>query len=275
MKNMKIFVINLKRSVERRALVESQLQERALEYSIFEAIDGHSLSDSDVTRLCDANAVHQYSKFLTKGLIGASLSHYGVQQKILEEDLDKALVLEDDVLLSDDLALLLDSLEPEVATNEIILLCFSAFQPIILSNTMKKPLVAGFHLAYPVDLTVLGTACGYVITREAARNMVDFNRPLKIVCDCWGEFWSHGCFESMRCVAPMAVQPAHLRSDIGYLDNTRILGRIKSLAHHFDTRLVNKALAWRREQLWKRRTNYTFSDEVPRNQRGQVPIGLT
>lgn len=47
---MKVFVINLARSTERRASMEQQLSLLNLDYEIVEAVDGSQLSYSDIMR---------------------------------------------------------------------------------------------------------------------------------------------------------------------------------------------------------------------------------
>lgn len=47
---MKIFVINLARSPERRASMEQQLSRLNLEYEIVEAVDGSQLSYTDIMK---------------------------------------------------------------------------------------------------------------------------------------------------------------------------------------------------------------------------------
>ena len=45
---MKIFVINLKRSPDRRVKIEKQLKSLGLEYEIYEGVDGQLLTDEQI-----------------------------------------------------------------------------------------------------------------------------------------------------------------------------------------------------------------------------------
>lgn len=92
---MKIFVINLKKDVEKRQKIEAQLQALALEYEIIEAVYGKDLQDDELETL-----VKDYKNcYLTKGEIGCVLSHQLIYKKMQEENIHHALILEDDVVI--------------------------------------------------------------------------------------------------------------------------------------------------------------------------------
>lgn len=102
---MKIFVINLERSIERRQRVEKSLQALNLDYEIFPAVDGGKLTDEDwaqvktedemILELVGGRKVKVMDK-LSNGEIGCALSHLRVYQRILDLGLDKACIIEDD-----------------------------------------------------------------------------------------------------------------------------------------------------------------------------------
>ncbi|MEH6497010.1 MAG: glycosyltransferase family 25 protein, partial [Pseudomonas marincola] len=71
-------------------------------FQFFEAVDGHSF-DAHNTPEYDGKRRRQYfGRDLTAGEIGCLLSHRALYKKMLEENIERALILEDDTILTDD-----------------------------------------------------------------------------------------------------------------------------------------------------------------------------
>lgn len=90
--DLTVFVINLDRSVERRQLMAQRLAAMGLRPDFVQAIDG---------KACTADRPDMLT-ILTAGEVGCYLSHLKVWQMIVDRNLPVALVLEDDVQLSED-----------------------------------------------------------------------------------------------------------------------------------------------------------------------------
>ena len=97
---MHAYVINLARSHDRRAHITAELKKTGVDYEIMTAVDGRDFDLNDPA-LVDPS-LSNLSQFLA-GTTGAALSHMNVCKKIIADGLDKALVLEDDVILPADL----------------------------------------------------------------------------------------------------------------------------------------------------------------------------
>lgn len=109
---MKVFVINLKRSPERRAFMKKQLDALGMDYEFIEATDGKELSDEEIKNIYDEEASLKFLRVpLTRGEIGCAHSHIKTYQKIVNDNLDYALVLEDDSILEPSLFSLLKNNE--------------------------------------------------------------------------------------------------------------------------------------------------------------------
>ncbi|GKY88147.1 glycosyltransferase family 25 protein [Sinisalibacter aestuarii] len=96
------FCINLEKDVQRRKLAERQARTMGLEdFRIFKGIVGVKL---DIDQLIadgiydDAAARRYHGRPLSPAEIGLSLSHANIYKTIVEEGLDEAVILEDDVL---------------------------------------------------------------------------------------------------------------------------------------------------------------------------------
>ena len=89
---MKVYIINLDKDHERLKNVTNQLDIHNYEYERIPAIYGKHI---------DKKVVKDYTKYLNESQVGCYLSHMKTMQQIITDDVDRALILEDDVVLSD------------------------------------------------------------------------------------------------------------------------------------------------------------------------------
>lgn len=93
--NLPVFVISLARAAERRADITGRLNAAGVDYELVDAVDGmtldlHALGDRIVNRA------------LTPGQVACFLSHYNLWQRMVDEQIPAALMLEDDAVWEDD-----------------------------------------------------------------------------------------------------------------------------------------------------------------------------
>jgi glycosyl transferase, family 25 len=207
------YVINMARSHDRRAHITAQLGRTGLDYEIVTAVDGRDLD------LQDPAIIHP--SLLAKnpfpaGTAGCALSHLRVYQKVIEDGLDHALVLEDDVTLPADLRTIADAVAPHLTGAEIALLNYGSPHTCRMSRAGSVPLPSSRLLALPIDVRPLVNAAAYVITREACERMADRALPLRANADDWQFFYKEGVLDRIRCVVPLAVgKSAEFESTIG------------------------------------------------------------
>lgn len=211
---MKTYIINLERSKARREHIIGEAERCGLDYELVNAVDGSQLTDEELHRLCDEEQVRKHSDWLTPGMIGCALSHYNVYTKIVENDVDVALVLEDDACLPNNLPELLREISEEVQPNEVISLFYMSFDPCQLSKKGKVGLSNNYGLYYPVDVNQVISTAGYVITKQAAKTMENIVLPVRVSPDSWGHFYEHKGFDSFRCVYPVPLKLTAVQSDI-------------------------------------------------------------
>lgn len=101
---MKILIINLKRSADRRRIIEQQLKRLNISnYEFIEAIDGNQLDDSIIDQKISLRILKQMCNRtlpLNKGEAGCMLSHIKAYKRSLELN-ERCIILEDDCLLTD------------------------------------------------------------------------------------------------------------------------------------------------------------------------------
>lgn len=112
---MRIFVISLKDKEDRRKQIASSLGKFNLSYEIVDAINGRELDREHDPRVFNGDSFVIRHNFLSKttclgrlsdGELGCAMSHLMVYEKIVTENLEHAIILEDDMVLNANLELL-------------------------------------------------------------------------------------------------------------------------------------------------------------------------
>ncbi len=100
---IKAFIIHLERASERRAQVAELSAQLPVPVEIIIAVDAKQLSDEQVAQAYKPRLHKPYYPFrLSRNEIACFLSHRKTWQAIIDQNLDAALVLEDDVALTAD-----------------------------------------------------------------------------------------------------------------------------------------------------------------------------
>jgi GR25 family glycosyltransferase involved in LPS biosynthesis len=95
------FVIHLARATARRAQVEALVAACPWPLQVFDAVDGQALTEAGLAQVLSDRPLMQpaFPFALGRGEIACFLSHRALWQRMLDEGLDQALILEDDVAL--------------------------------------------------------------------------------------------------------------------------------------------------------------------------------
>ncbi|MBV9382478.1 MAG: glycosyltransferase family 25 protein, partial [Streptosporangiaceae bacterium] len=211
---MHTYVINLARSPERRAHITAELGKTRVRYEMINAVDGRDLDLTD-TRVVDP--VFAGESEAHPGAIGCALSHWEVYRKILDDDVEIACVLEDDVILPADFDALTDAVVPHMTGAEVVLLNFQSGEPCRVTRSGAVQLPSSRLLVRVADERQVASAGGYLITREACARMVKNVKPVRTVADDWDSFCREGSIDRLRCVVPMAViQSPDFRTTMSY-----------------------------------------------------------
>src|SRR3984957_7733491 len=97
-----VFVINLEKSADRRADMYARLEPLHIDYSFFKAVNGHALDIDTLPAYDKTRRRLFFGRDLTKGEIGCLLSHKAVYQHMVDNNINRAIVLEDDVSIEPD-----------------------------------------------------------------------------------------------------------------------------------------------------------------------------
>ena len=238
----KIFVINLKRDTQRREYIENHLDSRKLKYEIIDGVYGKDLSKSEINEIADLKLSYKkMGKTISVNEIGCALSHQKAYKKIINENLDGALILEDDIILSSDIKEIIESIyEHQKLFSE----CFwvGMFRSYI--NTKKKLFeINAFHSIYKSPRT--RGAVAYYIDKSGAEKLLNLNKKITYVSD----WFFGGYLNKINLYAidkSCAMQNPNIKSTIGET-RKKELNILKSI--HIYLRKTYKRMFYYKYQL--------------------------
>ena len=203
-----VFVINLERDTLRREHMVEQLHRLGIKAEFVPAVDGRTLSPSERAAYDRNKALRIYGVEMMDSEIGCYLSHFRLYERMVDEDIGFALVLEDDVEIGPELLSLLSDLIADPCPEWLVVRLESMRSRVIEPSSPKflgqcvKQLQAG-------DLYKLGTHTlglgGYFIRKEGAQRMLDYGRRIFMPIDqTMDRFWENG-------ILPYIIRPIPIR----------------------------------------------------------------
>ena len=172
---MRVFVINLDKNVSRMNVIARQLTDLRLPYERVSAVYGNELSVNDKRQAVDRFGWWCLNSYpIRNGEIGCALSHLSIYKKMIESNLTKACILEDDANPYDCLPKLLDYLDGIIDESRPQVFLISNHQKDEDRDVMHiKSIKSGFF------------SDGYVLTKKAAEAILKHNYPIKGPSDSW------------------------------------------------------------------------------------------
>ena len=204
-----IFAIALKESTERRQHLSDQMNALDLNFEFIDAVYGKDISQAEKQRLLAKKRQKFHPSPMSDGALGCYLSHRLIWQKIVDEKIEMALILEDDAALKPEAIDVLKRIEKLAGRFDII----------NLHHTTNRVLVDVAQLSKTHRLTMTRynaiVALGYVITKEAAEKLLARSIPVCHELDIFtNRWWDHGL--RTMVVRPPVASEAGLSSTIGY-----------------------------------------------------------
>ena len=188
MKNQQIpvLVVSLAHASKRRQFIHEQMTKLKIDYAFFDAVDGEKLSRAYVSKFKIKEGEQCLERSLSKGELGCTFSHLQVYEKILAENIERLVVLEDDVIINDDFAMVLNNLNPAPSEWDIVHLGYSITlegAPFFGKNIYPLSLWKNRVLSIPPSVTStqyrIGTpivslsgSYAYAITKKGAEQLI-------------------------------------------------------------------------------------------------------
>lgn len=193
---MRIFLINLDKNTDRLASTDAQLRHLNLPYERLQAVVGKDLTRAEKRR-CWAK-FHSWcvmGRVIQDGELGCALSHQAVYHRMVEESIPMALVLEDDCRLAESL--------PQALREAEAFLKPERSQVLLLTHHLSTTPPPGISQSDGAEMY----AEGYVLTQEAARQLLRANTPIVSVADRWQRWVTRG-FISLYKYTPAPISQA-------------------------------------------------------------------
>jgi glycosyl transferase family 25 len=176
-----VFVISLACSFERRNHSIDQLKRLGVSYQIVEAFDGNQISDFELYNNPEYGLWEMGSRtrHLNKGEIGCVLSHFKVYQKMVDDDIKVACILEDDAILQSEFK---DFLNPENLDSFHWDLFYLGHHSRFSKKeawckNMQELKLKKFSAGEPIELP--GGSYGYIIKCGAATEILRHGYPIR------------------------------------------------------------------------------------------------
>lgn len=200
-----VFVINRPKDTQRRQDMQDRLSPLGIEPVFFPAIDGYALEIDTLEDYDGEKRRRYFGKDLRPGEIGCLLSHRAIYEKMLAEDIDQAVVLEDDVFLEDDFRTTLEDIQRLDLDWDIIR--FVGHGKVFdIGYRQLAALQNGYHISR-VPTSPSG-AYSYMLTKKAAKTLLRFMQrnwvPVDIV---HSRSWETG-------LETLLVQPSPVTPDL-------------------------------------------------------------
>lgn len=251
-----IFVVNLKRRPDRKELIETRLKNLGIKnYEITDAVDGQQLPE-DLSNVYDQTASKQIHRQLKRSEVACSLSHINIAKKIIDENIDYAIILEDDAELSVNFKTFIKdfNLEP----NKFDFLILGSFSSNQFFNGKLKTKVAPYELLekesityldkiefnignttihkphYPsLKLDFINGTHAYMLSNNGARKLIELNYPVIVEADNVWNYFYDTC--ETYFTNPILVHRQYEDSDI-QLDRTEYMHTFDDYSDNFKSR---------------------------------------
>lgn len=176
-----VIVISLKRSVDRRAAMQSHLDEMNVPFDFFDGIDGSTMSQADRAALDIRPVVKKYGRGLTEGEIGLCAGYLQVLKTIADGPDPFVCVLEDDARLAP---------QAVQVMSKTFLSSLPPFDLMMLYGWPKKekellavPISAVGELCVYAPYKCAGGTVGQIISKAGAAGLLRHLRPLRAPVD--------------------------------------------------------------------------------------------
>jgi glycosyl transferase family 25 len=213
-RELEVFVINLPKAGERRESIGRRLGELGVRYSFFEAIDGSALSAREIDDVCDMRAIrHRLGRDMSKGEIGCAMSHRSIYRRMIGDSIERAVVLEDDIIIDEAFPKVLAALAERRPRREVVKLDNSLEREGLCSLWSNEAFVGPYRIRKPATRQMM--AWGYFIDLEAARAIMDRWPKISFCADNWDRLEAAA---TIRAIRPAVVhegrgQPSDIEAD--------------------------------------------------------------
>jgi glycosyl transferase, family 25 len=232
MKNMPIYLVSLESDLNRRKTLELQFPKTYKDFIHIPAVDGRKLSAKEYYDKT-INYYLNTKKTISPSELGCTLSHINVLESFLKTDAKFALIIEDDVIGSDNdinkisrLVDLLDDNSLFICGGQNGLTNRGYLFAKKISSTKLYLIAKFFHNR------IFSTAC-YVVSKKTAKEILEYHKKILTLADRWGEFFKYtetNIYYLDILKHPEDLSNSHIEQDRNIMKETNILKKLFSCA---------------------------------------------
>ncbi len=164
-----IYIITLEHAEERRKIISQRLKELGLDFEFFSGVDGREINLLKHPNYEPVKRRIFFGRDLSHGEYGCVLAHRNIYQHMVGHQVSRALVLEDDAILTDNLPAVLNALSEVSANWDLVR--FLGREKNYRSTRVIGPLKdSGVELSRPLGIP--GGAYGYLLNLSAAERLL-------------------------------------------------------------------------------------------------------
>ncbi len=172
-----IFIISLADAENRRKPLLDQLTEQGLDWEVFHAIDAQNgVPDQYEPLINREKSYKRMRRAMTEGEYGCALSHRAVYEKIIDDDLPGAIILEDDAILHSQFG-------DFIRTDDLTYADMFIFDYLRVSVSRWQKRISVFDIELHKVLARPTRATGYSLSKQGAKKMLKATTPITHAAD--------------------------------------------------------------------------------------------
>lgn len=251
MKNLRgvngaIFVISLTDS-PRRKHIENQFSKIGLDFEFINAVNGKT-EDFSTNPMVDWRKCNA----MTNTEIAISLSHIKCYQKIVSENLEFAVIFEDDICFYDEIGTIIKSIHEYAKLPSVAMLFYQGYSAIELKSDTEHSLTEKYSLYSFKEDQLIFSAAGYYINRTAASEMLNYLLPVFSAADSWSQFRNNKLFSQFYAIFPLPCYNALFASELNHGKNlkAKVIESIGNILNRVKLPFLQKILRNRRKKYY-------------------------
>ena len=242
-----VLIISLTQAPKRRKFIREQMARQKIDYAFFDAVDGNKLSYAYLSKFKIKKGEQCLGRPLSKGELGCTFSHLQVYEKMLAENIERLIVLEDDIIINNDFAVLLNNLNTTPPQWDLLHLGYSI--------TLEGTPFFGKNI-YPLSLWKNRML---PIPPSATSNQHRIGTPIVSLSGSYAyAITKKGAEQLIQQIKNSPVLPADVRLEINRIKQR--LGIVPVVVKHFDCDNLEQHISSDRDTAYKKikPSNYLF-----------------
>ena len=172
----RVFVINLERATDRKQDIQKLLDSLNIPFEFIKATDGKFFTENEFALYSKKETRKLLGYELTPNELACAISHLRIYEKMIQENIEQALILEDDANFDHTLVSVLENLDAFPSDWGIINFSSATYTYPTQHEVIPGHVVSEFKK--PVKFCV-----GYLLSLDAAKKLIELAYPVRCPAD--------------------------------------------------------------------------------------------